>query len=166
MTLTNSSQCDSIQMILRPGGQSSLLNDIMGNIPFERPLLRFSFPVEWSKVVIQGAKAMGNGGPMLSMVPNLFSQSESGWGQPPPLSHGIGGDNLAHVHPDIRSAMQEYHERFTGQVAGQELLEAANLMLKELPYLTNLVDAAGKNWFCWGFANMEGAVSFDFKMAM
>ena len=58
-------------------------------------------------------------------------------------------NNLSHVHPDIQASLQEYHKCYAGWVVVQRLLEDANLTLKDLPYLTNLVDVAWKNWLCY-----------------
>jgi hypothetical protein len=52
--------------------------------------------------------------------------------------------SLSHVHPEIKRAMKDYHEKSMGRVAVQKLLEAANITFKDRPYLTNLVDATEK----------------------
>ena len=115
---------------------------------------------------MQGAKPSGAGGPMAPAVPNPFYMGAGGAGQQP-QQHAYGqssGENLSHVHPDIRTAMQAYHDKFVGQVAVQRLLEAANLTFKDLPYLTNLMDMAGKNGYVTiivcVYAKMERAVCF------
>jgi hypothetical protein len=124
----------------------SLLDDIKGDIRFGRPILCFSFPPQWSKADIQGAKLSGSGGPVAPTSPNPFYKGAGGLQpQPQQQTQGrSGGDNLSNVHPDIPSAMQEYHNRVAGRVAVQRLLEAANLTFKDLPYLTNLLDPGGK----------------------
>ena len=100
---------------------------------------------------MQGLKSVGAGGQATPTVPNPFHRGDSGGGpQLQQQSCGqISSNNLAHVHPDIQTSLQEYHERYVRRVAVQQLLEATNLTLKDLPYLTNLVDPVGKNWLCY-----------------
>lgn len=60
------------------------------------------------------------------------------------------GDKLSHIHPSIRAALKEYHEKFAGRVMIQRLLDHANITLQDLPFLTPLVDSqSGKNWLCY-----------------
>lgn len=60
----------------------SLLNNIMWDICFGRPVVRFSFTVEWSKAVVQGAKTEGTGGPAAPTVLNAFARGDSGGSTP------------------------------------------------------------------------------------
>ena len=89
----------------------------MGDIRFRWPVLRFSFPSEWSDAIMQGAKLSGAGGPTAPMVPNPFYTGAGGAGQQP-QQHVYGqssGDNSTHVHPDIQTAMQACHEGLWGK---------------------------------------------------
>ena len=143
----------------------------MGDIRFGQTVLNFSFPLEWSEAVMQGAKSAGAGGQATPMVSNPFYQGDNGGGpQPQQQSYGrSSSDTSSHVHPDIRESLQECHECYAGWVAVQRLLEATNLTLKDLPYLTNLVNAAGKTGYvpiiAWGCASMDGSVCFGGKGA-
>ena len=62
----------------------------------------------------------------------------------------LGTDKLAHIHPTIKAALQEYHTKFAGHMMIQRMLDHANLSFRDLPFLTPLVESnTSMNWLCY-----------------
>jgi hypothetical protein len=121
----------------------SLLDDVMGDVRYQRPVLRSSFPLAWMEIPPK---------PSLSqLAPAGLSPFSGGRADGSEASAGAQTtDKLAHIHPTIRAALKEYHTKFSGRVMMQRVLEHANLTFKDLPFLTPLVDSqSGKNWLCY-----------------
>jgi hypothetical protein len=139
----------------KPGAQVtfplSLLDDVMGDVRYQRPVLRSSFPMAWMEMPPRQSYGhfpptglspfTGTGLPPLSGTRNDNVGSTTG---------AVAGDRLAHVHPTIRGALREYHTKFAGRVMMQRIMDHANLSFKDLPFINHLVDAqSGKNWLCY-----------------
>ena len=122
----------------------SLLDDIMCNVRYQRRIHRTNFPYAWKE----------------QLTSNPFYQPQP-TGPSPFVSgrHNAGyynqftvqlqveprgniGDKLAHVHPRIKAAMFEYHQKFSGRVMIYRLLQAANLSMDGLPKINQLINQA------------------------
>jgi hypothetical protein len=119
----------------------SLLDDVLGDIRYQRPILQSSFPLAWQDVPLPSGLAQV---PPLGPSPFLGQRpAESAKAQYPM-------DKLAHVHPTIRAALRDYHAKFAGRVMIQRMLDHANITFRDLPFLHPLIDqATGKNWLCY-----------------
>jgi hypothetical protein len=121
----------------------SLLDDVMGDVRYQRPVLRSSFPVAWMELP---PKPSGSGLPPTGLLPFRGGPIEGGSG----LSGAPVADRLAHLHPTIRTALREYHVKFAGRVMMQRILDHANITYKDLPFLTPLIDnQSGRNSLCY-----------------
>jgi hypothetical protein len=111
----------------------SLLDNVMGDVRYQRLVL----PLAWSELPPKP----------LTRLHAPAGLSSFGGVRGEGSSAVLGtAEKLAHVHPTIRAALKEYHEKFAGRVMIQRLLEHANLTFRDLPFLTPLVDSQiGKN---------------------
>ena len=85
----------------------SLLDDVMGDIRYQRPVLRSSFPLAWNEIP---PKPLSGLAAPTGMSPFLGLQGAE---SSPPIQHG---DRLSHIHPIIKAALKDYHAKFAGRV--------------------------------------------------
>ena len=95
-----------------------LLDDVMGDVRYQRPVSISSFPMAWQ-----------------DFPPNAMLTQQAPTG-PSPFSNrriaesnaaGSPSDKLARTHPTICTALREYHSKFHGWVMIQCMLDHANL---------------------------------------
>jgi hypothetical protein len=131
----------------KPGAQVtfplSLLDDVMADVRYQRPVLRSSFPVAWMDLPPKSSVNQFTPG---GLSPFGGGQAETSGGLPGASTT----DRLAHIHLTIKAALRDYHTKFAVRVMMQRILDNANLTFKDLLFLTPLVDSqSGKNWLCY-----------------
>jgi uncharacterized membrane protein YgcG len=123
----------------------SLLDDIMCDVRYQRPINRATFPHAWRDHLptYAGLQQPPN-------HPNPFVQGGQGGGGNHHTSRQQPADKLSHLHPKIKAAMQDYHSKFLGRVMIYRVLGAAGIGMNDLPKINQLVDAAtGRNNLCY-----------------
>ena len=71
--------------------------------------------------------------------------------QSPPQGGGRSGNNTAMeaCHDKIKTMMKPYWQKFGGRVRFDQILDAANMNVWDLPQLDRHLDGNGKNRLCW-----------------
>jgi hypothetical protein len=132
---------------------TSLLEDVMSDIRYQRPIHRSNFPIAWRDPV-----PAFSGFQQQPTFPSPFAAyggTRYGGNAPAPRqqqapSNQSPTDKLAHLHPKIKAALQEYHSKFLGRVMIYRVLEAAGIEMKDLPKINQLLDpATGQNNLCY-----------------
>jgi hypothetical protein len=130
----------------------SLLDNIMCDVRYQRPIHRTNFPHIWREQMPPFAGAQppptfpspfAHGGQRFGGTPQPVKQLQSPGGN-------NGSDKLAHIHPKIKAALQEYHSKFLGRVMIYRVLEAAEITMLDLPKINQLINTTtGRNYLCY-----------------
>ena len=144
-----------------PSFPVSLLDDIIGDVRYQRPIHRSSFPYAWREQTNlpphPGAKTAPTG-------PSPFNGGSSG--APGTLAQAAGhrtdGDKetaylsakeleqaVSHVEKDIKAMMMPLYKKYNLQLPISQLAEAAGIKMDDLPRIPDLVNKMGKNNLCY-----------------
>lgn len=147
-------------------GIRSMLDDVIPDVRFARNVVRSTFPLAWQdKTNVYIPPSGLPPAPMLHMQqqfqgPQPFLSPYSGVvgtalgvppPPPPPRETLSLATKLMHVAQATKNKFQEYHKKYGGRVLLLRLLQLGNIKITKLPVVPELVDATGKNNWCYNY---------------
>lgn len=125
----------------------SLLDDIIADVRFVRPIQRPTFPIAWDeeKYTTTRIKPPANQNTPSNTPPSGGTRNEPA-GRQKEVPPGVKGD-FSHMHPKLKKFFDPILKKFDGKVRISEIMQAAGVRWSDMPKYSP--DATGNAQLCW-----------------